>query len=49
MQSGDGDGAIAWLASIPARFRPRDLEKDPIFAAVSDRPAFRALFQPDAK
>jgi dienelactone hydrolase len=49
MQGGDGEAAIAWLASIPARFRPRDLEKDPIFAAVRDRPAFKALFQPDAK
>jgi hypothetical protein len=45
MQSGDGDAAIAWLGSIPERFRPRGLEKDPIFAPIKDRPEFKALFQ----
>jgi hypothetical protein len=45
MQSGDGDAALAWLATIPQRFLPRDLEKDPIFAPIQSRPAFRALFE----
>jgi dienelactone hydrolase len=46
MQKGDPDLAIAWLQSIPDRFRPRDLEKDPIFAPIQDRADFKALFQP---
>jgi dienelactone hydrolase len=46
MQKGDPDLAIAWLQSIPERFRPRDLEKDPIFAPIQDRADFKALFQP---
>jgi predicted Zn-dependent protease len=46
MQNGDGDAAIAWLKSIPQRFLPRDLEKDPIFAPLQARPDFKALFQP---
>ena len=45
VQAGDGDAAIRWLASIPARFRPRDLETDPVFAPVRARPEFRALFE----
>jgi hypothetical protein len=45
MQSGDADAAIAWIASIPARFRPRELEADPIFAALRSRADFRALFE----
>jgi hypothetical protein len=44
MQKGDGDAAIAWLASIPVRFRPMEMEKDPIFAPVQNRPEFKALF-----
>ena len=46
MQKGDPDLAIAWLQSIPERFRPRELEKDPIFAPIQDRSDFKALFQP---
>jgi hypothetical protein len=45
MLSGDADAAIAWLASIPQRFRPRDLEKDPTFAPIQKRPEFQALFR----
>ena len=44
MQKGDADAAIAWLQSIPARFRPVELAKDPIFAPLQDRAEFKALF-----
>lgn len=43
-QKGDADTAIAWLASIPLRFRPADLARDPAFASLQARPDFRALF-----
>ncbi len=43
--AGDAEKAIAWLASIPERFRPRALVDLPAFAGIRDRPAFRALFQ----
>ena len=46
MQKGDGDAAIAWLKSIPQRFLPREIEKDPVFAPVRDRAEFKALFRP---
>jgi dienelactone hydrolase len=46
MQKGDPDLAIAWLQSIPDRFRPRELQKDPIFAPIQERPDFKALFEP---
>jgi tetratricopeptide (TPR) repeat protein len=49
MQKGDGDAAIAWLSSIPQRFLPQDLAKDPIFAPIQGRPEFKALFQPPVK
>ena len=42
---GDGDAAIAWLQSIPARFRP-NVERDPAFVTLRDRADFRALAQP---
>jgi hypothetical protein len=45
MQKGDAEAALAWLKSIPQRFLPRSLEKDPIFAPIQNRPEFRALFQ----
>ncbi len=45
MQKGDADAAIAWLKSIPQRFLPRALEKDPIFAPIQNRAEFKALFQ----
>ena len=45
MQKGDGDAAIAWLRSIPVRFRPMDLATDPIFTPIKDRAEFKALFE----
>ena len=45
MQKGDAEAALAWLKSIPQRFLPRSLEKDPIFAPIQNRPEFKALFQ----
>jgi dienelactone hydrolase len=45
MQTGDAEAAIAWLKSIPQRYLPRALEKDPIFAPIQNRPDFKALFQ----
>lgn len=45
MQKGDAEAAIAWLQSIPERFRPAELQKDPIFATIQDRPEFKALFK----
>jgi dienelactone hydrolase len=44
-QKGDADAAIAWLASIPARFRSSDLVSDPAFASLRGRPDFQALFR----
>jgi dienelactone hydrolase len=41
---GDQDAAIAWLKSIPSRFLPASIEKDPAFAPLQNRPDFRALF-----
>jgi dienelactone hydrolase len=46
VQSGNHDAAIAWLKSIPSRFLPGDVEKDPVFAPLQNRPDFKALFQP---
>lgn len=40
----DPDAAIAWLKSIPPRFLPSSLAKDPAFAALQNRADFRALF-----
>lgn len=45
-QKGDGDAAVAWLASIPPRFRPAELATDPAFASLQSRSDFRALFTP---
>lgn len=45
MQKGDAQAALAWLKSIPQRYLPRSLEKDPIFAPIQNRPEFKALFQ----
>jgi dienelactone hydrolase len=45
MQKGDAEAALAWLKSIPQRFLPRSLEKDPVFAPIQNRPEFKALFQ----
>jgi hypothetical protein len=45
MQKGDAGAAMAWLQSIPPRFRPLELAKDPIFAPIQDRAEFKALFE----
>ena len=45
MQKGDAEAALAWLKSIPQRYLPRSLEKDPIFAPIQNRPEFKVLFQ----
>ena len=45
-QAGNADAAIAWIASIPERFRPPALVSDPAFAAIQTRSDFRALFSP---
>ncbi len=42
-QAGHADAAIAWIASIPERFRPTNLASDPAFAAIQSRSDFRAL------
>jgi hypothetical protein len=44
VQKGDAETAIAWLASIPARFLPRTVESEPVFAPIRERPDFKALF-----
>ncbi len=44
LQKGDAEAAIAWLASIPARFLPGDVESDPVFAPIRERADFKALF-----
>jgi len=45
-QKGDADAAVAWLASIPPRFRPAELSADPAFQSLRSRQDFRALFPP---
>ena len=45
LQKGDPDAAIGWLKSIPQRYLPRDIEKDPTFAPLRDREDFKALFR----
>jgi hypothetical protein len=42
-QKEDAAVAIAWIDSIPARFRP-DLSADPALASLRDRAEFRPLF-----
>jgi len=44
MKNGDPETAITWLRTIPPQFRPATLQDDPAFAALRDRPDFRALF-----
>jgi predicted Zn-dependent protease len=46
MQTGDAEAAIAWLRTIPQRFLPGDVAKDPVFASIKSRADFRALFEP---
>ena len=45
MQKGDADAAVAWLRTIPARFLPREVEGEPVFAPLRGRADFRALFE----
>jgi dienelactone hydrolase len=45
LQKGDADRAIAWLRSIPQRFLPPDVQKDPVFAPLREREDFQALFR----
>ena len=45
LQSGDADAAIGWLKSIPTRYLPPSVEKDPTFAPLQSRPEFQALFR----
>jgi dienelactone hydrolase len=46
LQGGDAAAAVAWLATIPARFLGReDLERDPILAPLLDRPDVQALLR----
>ena len=44
LQAGDADAAVAWLRSIPTRFLPADVQREPVFAPLRDRADFRALF-----
>ncbi len=46
LKKGDGDAAVAWLASIPPQFRPVSVRDDPAFAVLRGRPDFQALFPP---
>ncbi len=46
MQKGDADAAIDWLRSIPVRFLPPSVAKEPVFASIQERPDFQALFKP---
>jgi hypothetical protein len=41
----DTAAAIAWLESIPARFRPKSLVDDPAFASMRNLPEFKKLFE----
>ena len=45
LAKGDPARAVAWLAAIPARYRPAELQDDPAFAALREREDFRALFE----
>ena len=42
---GDAERAIAWLQSIPERFRPMDAQNDAAFASLQNRTDFQALFR----
>jgi dienelactone hydrolase len=45
MQAGDADRAVVWLRSIPQRFLPPDVQKEPVFAPLHERADFQALFK----
>ena len=42
LQKGDPDAAIQWLKSIPPQFLPPSVGEEPGFAALRNRPDFRA-------
>ena len=44
MQKGDPDAAIAWLKSIPTRFLPPSVQTEAVFAPLTARDDFKALF-----
>ena len=44
LQKGDQEAAMAWLASIPARFLPPAIQSEPVFAPIRERADFKALF-----
>jgi dienelactone hydrolase len=44
LAKGDPDAAVAWLKTIPSRFLPTELERDPAFAPLRSREDFKALF-----
>jgi hypothetical protein len=44
VQAGDADAAVAWIAAIPAEYRPAAIAKEPVFAPLNERADFRALF-----
>jgi hypothetical protein len=45
VQKGDADAAIAWLNSIPARLLPEWVAQERVFAALTHRPDFQAIFE----
>jgi hypothetical protein len=45
LQAGDGEAALQWLRSIPARYLPRAVAGEPVFTPLKDRAEFRALFE----
>ena len=44
LEKGDPDAAIRWLRSIPPQYLPPSVGEQPAFAAIRNRPDFRALF-----
>lgn len=44
VQGGDPAAAVKWLESIPARYLPRSVQNEPVFAPLKDRPDFKAVF-----
>ena len=46
LQRGDPERAVGWLRAIPRQYLPDGVKDDPRFAALRDRPDFRALFGP---
>jgi dienelactone hydrolase len=44
VQAGDADAAVAWIAGIPAQYRPAAIATEPVFAPLTSRADFQALF-----